>query len=95
MDTLRSDIASTLGIVVVTEVAADTAVISAIMASRGKASWRFVAGAGAVAVLGVVALLRAVPYIEETVMALAMRRLHEADECACQDGECACESCGC
>ena len=97
MGALAKDFAGTLGIAAVTEVAADTAVISAIMASRGKASWRFVVGAGAVAAVGIFALLRAVPYIEQKVLALAVKQLEEADGCCCCEDGCCCEdeACGC
>lgn len=87
---MKTDIAKGIGLAVATEVCADTAIIGGILASRGKASWNFVAVAGGLAIAGLYALIKMTPAIEDAVVDLAAERLEKGD---CSGGEaCACQA---
>lgn len=68
---MKTTIAKSLGAAVVTEVAADTAVIGGVLAAKGKAPRALVAVAGCIAVLGLAALARMLPVLEDEVIELA------------------------
>lgn len=68
---MKTSLAKGVGVAVATEVAADTAIISGIMATRGKAPRAFVAVAGCLAVAGLALLARMLPVIEDEVLKTA------------------------
>jgi hypothetical protein len=71
---MKTSLAKGLGAAIVTEVAADTAVIGGVMAARGKAPLLLPVVAGCVAAAGLALLVRMLPVLEKDAVKMAAEK---------------------